>query len=239
MEEPPSAQIAAWGSGPVNMLNKKQAGLTLIEMLIAMVLGLFVTAVIITVFSTNVRSSTENIKMIRLNQELRGVMTMMVDELKRAGYSYAPDVDDFMQDFNVSATCLRYSYDENSDGIQGADERFGFKIEDGIVKWTASGGAPNTPPTAPDCDVAGVNWDDLTDPNIAFITTLDPDDSYFDIPGSVNTNGDTGPAALTATTGVTVYDVTITLTGTTELPFSSDPRRTVTETIRIRNEAPK
>ncbi|MBQ0841247.1 MAG: prepilin-type N-terminal cleavage/methylation domain-containing protein [Gammaproteobacteria bacterium] len=217
------------------MFNKKQAGLTLIEMMIALVLGLFVVGVIITVFSTNVRSSTESIKMIRLNQELRGVMTFMSDELKRSGYSSDPNVGDFMQDFNVSATCIRYSYDENGDDIRDANERFGFKLESNTVKWTTSGGDPNTPPTAPDCGTG--TWTDITDPNLASIATLN-----FDLTGSVNTNGDTGLAALTATTGVSVYDVTITLTGTTDLPHSSDandPSRTVTETIRIRNEDPK
>jgi len=222
------------------MFNQKQAGLTLIEMMIAMVLGLFVTAVIITVFSTNVRSNTANIKMIRLNQELRGVMTMMVDELKRAGYSADPSNSDFMDDFNVSTTCLRYSYDENSDAIQDADERFGFKLEGNTVKWTTSGGDPNTPPTAPDCGT-GI-WTDITDPNLAFITTLDPNDSYFDISGSANSEGAVSDAAFSTTDGVSVYEVTITLTGTTDLPHSSDandPRRTLIETVRIRNEAPK
>jgi len=221
------------------MFNTKQAGLTLIEMMIAMVLGLFVTAVIITVFSTNVRSSTENIKMIRLNQELRGVMTMMVDELKRAGYSADPSNSDFMDDFNVSTTCLRYSYDENSDTIQDPDERFGFKLEGNTVKWTTSGGDPNTPPTAPDCGT-GI-WTDITDPNLAFITTL-ASASDFKIIGSANINGTTGLDALSTTTDTSIYEVTITLTGTTDLPHSTsanDPRRTITETVRIRNEAPK
>jgi len=227
------------------MFNKRQAGLTLIEMMIAMVLGLFVTAVIITVFSTNVRSSTENIKMIRLNQELRGVMTMMVDEIKRAGYSADPTNSDFMDDFNVFPTapphtCLRYSYDENRDGIRDANERFGFKLEDDTVKWTTSGGDPNT---APICGV-GV-WTELTDPNLAFITTLDSAPaSDFKIIGSANSvgGGVSGITALTTTTGISVYDVTITLTGITDLPHSSpanDPRRTIIETIRIRNDDPK
>jgi len=214
------------------MFNKKQTGLTLIEMMIALVLGLFVTAVIITVFSTNVRSSTENIKMIRLNQELRGVMTLMVDELKRAGYSADSSIDNFMDELNFTTTCARYSYDDDDDGTQDANERFGFRLNGNIVEWSRT-------VTSADCSApAAVGWDDLTDPNIASITTL-----TFDLSGSVNTDGvTTGLDTLTATDEVSVYDVTITLTGTTDLKHSSaanDPRRTVTETIRIRNDAPK
>jgi len=228
------------------MFNQKQSGLTLIEMMIAMVLGLFVTAVIITVFSTNVRSSTESIKMIRLNQELRGAMTMMVDELKRHGYSSISTNADFMNDFNTyyppsySSSCVRYSYDEINrdppgpeiDGAQDDDERFGIKLEGNTIEWTRSGGVIG-PLGTPDCDNG--NWTPITDPNLASITTLD-----FDISGSANTNGSTDLGTLSTTTGTSVYEVTITLTGTTDLPHSTSPaRRTITETVRIRNEAPK
>jgi prepilin-type N-terminal cleavage/methylation domain-containing protein len=213
--------------------SKKQAGLTLIEMMIAMVLGLFVTAVIITVFSTNVRSSTENIKMIRLNQELRGVMTMMVDELKRAGYSNVPTVTAFMDELNFTTTCARYSYDEDNsatagDTAPGTDERFGFRLNSNTIEWARNA-------TGTGC--TGGDWTEITDPDLASITTLD-----FDITGSVNTLGTTGSDTFSTTSGVSVYEVTITLTGTTDLPHSSDandPRRTMTETVRIRNEAPK
>jgi len=218
------------------MFNQKQAGLTLIEMMIAMVLGLFVIAVIITVFSTNVRSSTESIKMIRLNQELRGVMTMMVDELKRAGYSKEPTVSAFMDELNFTSTCARYSYDEDDSAALGdtttdADERFGFRLNSNTIEWAKSA-------TGAGC--TGGTWTSISDPNLASITTLN-----FDISGSINTDGvSSGSTAFTTTTDgtVSVYDVTITLTGSTDLPHSSaanDPRRTLIETIRIRNEHPK
>jgi len=209
--------------------------------MIAMVLGLFVTAVIITVFSTNVRSSTESIKMIRLNQELRGAMTMMVDELKRHGYSSESTNSDFMDDFNASSSCVRYSYDETNrspsgsevDGARDDDERFGFKLENSTIEWTRSGGAIGSTLGSPNCDNG--SWTAITDPNLANITTLN-----FDFSGSANINGTTGLDTLSATTDTSVYEITITLTGTTDLPHSStDPRRTISETVRIRNEAPK
>jgi len=210
------------------MINQRQTGLTLIEMMIAMVLGLFVTATIITVFSTNVRSSTENIKMLRLNQELRGVMTMMTDELKRAGYSSDQTVTAFMDEVNFTTTCARYAYDEDNDAILGTNERFGFRLNNDTIEWSQNA-------TGTGC--TGGNWTEITDPNLALITALD-----FDITGSVNTLGTTGIDTFTTTSGVSIYEVNITLTGTTDLPHSSaanDPRRTMTEIIRIRNEAPK
>lgn len=217
------------------MLNpiRPQEGLTLIEMLIAMVLGLFVTAVIITVFSTNVRSNVENIKMIRLNQELRGAMTFMADELKRTGYSADVANSTFMASFDlVNSSCILYSYDDDSNGLRDSDEHFGFRLDTGVnqIKWASNASASSSTT----CNNFGQS---ITDVNMAEITTLD-----FDITGSANTNGASGLTAITTLDGVSVYDITITLTGTTDLPHSSDsndPRRTITETIRMRNEDPK
>ncbi len=203
-------------------LKNKQKGLTLIEMLIAMTLGLFVTAVIITVFSTNVRSNVENMKMIRLNQELRGAMTFMADELKRAGYSDEGSNTNFMSSLSTrkaSDTCFLYSYDNDSDGIQDADEHFGFRLDTDQIKW------------ASDADNNCTFGESITDSNMAEITSL-----YFDVSGSVNTAGED---AFIGTDGVSVYDVTITIRGTTDLPHSSNPIRRIKETIRIRNDAPK
>jgi len=215
-------------------IRANQRGLTLIEMLIALVLGLFVTAVIISVFSTNVRSSTENLQMIRLNQELRGAMSMMSNELKRAGYSADSTNSDFMSDFNISASCVRYSYDEDEDGIQDPDERFGFTLDSDRVRWTRSGGSVGAAGSA---DCTNGTWTSITTADIALITTLD-----FSLDASVNSNNVTSLTALTTSAGVSVYDVTITLVGTKDLPHSNaanDPRRTIEETIRIRNDDPK
>jgi len=207
----------------------QQKGLTLIEMMIAMVLGLFVTAVIISVFSTNVRTNVENMKMIRLNQELRGAMTFMADEIKRAGYSADPSKTNFMSSLStrwVNSSCFLYSYDSNSNGFQDANEHFGFRLDKDVnqIKWASN------------ADNGCSFGESITDANMAKITRL-----YFDISGSVNTNGPT-TNAFTETDGVSVYDVTINLKGSTDLPHSStanDPRREITQTIRIRNEAPK
>ena len=210
-------------------INRLQKGLTLIEMMIAMVLGLFVTAMIITVFSTNVRSNVQNMKMIRLNQELRGAMTFMVDELKKTGYSADPSNSTFMASFDVSGSCILYSYDLDSDGNRDTDEHFGFMLHAGTkqIRWANDAAKA-------DCLTFG---ESITDSNMAEITTLD-----FSFDGSANNNGADGITALTTSTGVSVYDLTITLTGTIDLPHDSaanDPRRTITETIRIRNEDPK
>lgn len=203
-----------------------QKGFTLVEMLIASVLGLFVTGVIITVFSTNVRSSTENIQMVRLNQELRGVMALMTDELKRAGYSADSQNSDFMDELNFTSTCVRYSYDDDANKVQDSDEHFGFRLQNNKVEWSRNA-------TGTGC--TGGTWAALTTIDVASIVTLD-----FDISGSINSLGETGVNALTTTNGVTLIDVGITLVGQKQLPHTITPaKRTIFDTVRLRNETPK
>jgi len=195
------------------MFNQKQSGLTLIEMMIAMVLGLFVTAVIITVFSTNVRSSTESIKMIRLNQELRGAMTFMVDELKRTGYSQDSEVSDFIDSLNrVNTTCILYSYDETPNGTQSNSEKFGFRLNNSQIQWGTSTDSSCTFGTASDL---------ITESNIASIVTLDFTTNTINIGGT------------------DVHEIQITLVGETTLPHDDDPiKREIVQTVRIRNYDP-
>lgn len=198
-----------------------QKGLTLIELMIAMTLGIFVTGVIVTVFTTIVRSNVENMKMIRLNQELRGAMTFMVDEIKRTGYSADPAESAFMTAFYpVNSSCILYSYDNDGDGLRDSDEHFGFRLDTSVdqIKWASN---------ATDSCSFG---EPITDVNMAEITML-----YFDLTGSIN---DHGSADIPPTSGVSVYDVTITLSGTIDLPHGPNPTRTLTETIRVRNDAP-
>jgi len=195
-----------------------------------MVLGLFVIATITTVFSSTVRSNVENMKMIRLNQELRGAMTLMSDEFKKAGYSASSSVTTFMDRTNFTTTCANYSFDINGNGSVDPAEYYGFRFDstNNEIDWGSN-------LTAVGCSTG--TWQAITDSNMAEITTLN-----FDITGSVNTAGTTGSNTWPTTYGVSIYKVIITLTGATDLPHSSDandPRRTIIETTRIRNEAPK
>jgi len=205
-----------------------QSGVTLIEMMIAMVLGLFVIGAISSVFLTNVKTNTANLKMIRLNQDLRGAMTFMVDEIKRAGYSADATNSDFMNFFKrVNSSCFLYSYDANNDGTPDADELFGFRLDadNNEIKWS------NSATTA--CDFG----QSITDANMATIDSLS-----FDITNSVNQEASvTGSLATSNATvvGVSIYEVKITLIGSTDLLGADDPSRTITETVRVRNDAPK
>jgi len=195
---------------------RKQSGLTLIELMIAMILGLFVAGSIITIFISNVKSTSENMKMLHLNQELRVVMGFISDEIKKAGYS-ASSNPNYMDAFTLSDEdgdglndCIIYAYDENADG-SGYDlniDRVGFKWDGDTILW----GKPVT-----SCDDSDGTWTALTDSTVADVTA-------FTLIGSDITAGT-----------VLVKQLDITLTAETSLTPGT-ASRTFTETIRLRND---
>jgi prepilin peptidase dependent protein B len=189
---------------------KQQQGLTLIEMMIAMVIGIIISGAVITIFISNIKLASDNMKMARLNQELRGIMTFISDEIKRAGYSSDAANSLFNDEFNFAtgSSCLRYSYDEDGDGIQDTDERFGFQLNTNVLRWS------NNVTTA-DCS-DGI-WQDVTDTDIATITAF----TITETPVSVGT--------------ININHLDVTLTGQVNLT-PNNASRTITETVRVRNE---
>lgn len=63
---------------------KQQAGFGLVELMIGLLVGMIVVAAATSMLSTTMASSNDNIKMTRLDQEMRQVMTMLSRDLKRA-----------------------------------------------------------------------------------------------------------------------------------------------------------
>lgn len=188
----------------------KQKGITLIELMIALILALIVTATILTIFISNVKSSAENIQMIQLNQELRAAMNFMSDELKRHGYS-SNSTSAAMNTLNTAtASCVIYGYTDSS----AVTSVKGFRLDNGDLEWcsdNASGcGNGNCP---------SPGWQDISTSGTTTITTF----------SVVSDNIPSG--------SVTVERLDLTLTGQRQLnPGTAS--RTLQETIRIRNEAP-
>jgi type IV pilus assembly protein PilW len=60
--------------------------MSLVELMIGSVLGLLVSAMVITMFTSVLGSNQQALSTIRLNQELRNAMDMMVHDIRRAGY---------------------------------------------------------------------------------------------------------------------------------------------------------
>jgi len=191
---------------------KIQRGVTLIEMMIAMLIGLLVVGTVLSIFVTNVKSTTDNVRMIQLNQQLRASLAFITDEMKRAGYSSDGDISymdtlaAFDDDGDGINDCFLYAYDsDSSGGAVTATEIYGFRLSNNELFW--GNNATNA------CDFGN----ELTDIEVARITAFTLTFNAVNA-GSVNVN-----------------QLDVTITGQVNLN-SITVARTLTETIRIRNE---
>lgn len=153
---------------------KKQTGFTLIEMMIALVLGLIVLGATINIYIATVGSSSNLIKSARLNHDLESVMTLMLNDIKRAGYWSGATVaaDSRTNPFTAATTniqipantCVLYSYDADGDGIVDSNEYYGFQFTNNSIQMRKTG---TTTATCTDG-----TWEEFIDGNQLTITSL-------------------------------------------------------------------
>ncbi len=225
----------------------KIAGFSLVELMISITVGLIVVAGIISIFSSTIKSYTDNLRMTRLNQELRVAMNLMVRDIRRAGYRgdanvaliapsdqnpYASTQLPLNQD-NLTITgtdCITFSYDKNSNYSSAIplppnktasvepDDRSGFRLFKGVIQWRHGGSV-----RSPGCP-GSANWNSITDGSTVTITSL----GFSFTPDP--------PQRIQVATGIfrIIRGVTITLTG--ELTNDPTIERTITETVRVQND---
>ncbi|WP_340121141.1 prepilin-type N-terminal cleavage/methylation domain-containing protein [Methylobacter svalbardensis] len=206
------------------VLNKTQRGFTLIELMISMVIGLIILAAVIGMFVSMVKADNDYLKSVRLNQELRSVMSLITRDLRRSGYNGLAATHVIAGTANpfelmaTTATSVNFAYDVNNDGINDCDsERFGFRLNSGAIQ---SGGYTSS---------CVATWQNITDENLVEITAFsvsDPD-LVGDDPEETVTPGKTSA-------GITTHQITIELTG--QLVRDTSVRRTIAETVEIRND---
>lgn len=224
----------------MNIPKRKQAGLSMIELMISITVGLIVVSGVIGMFVSTVTSNAENLKMTRLNQELRMVMDIMSRDVRRAGFRgdgatattpnpFTTGVDNLAAGtVNVANDCISFTYDKTAlDNpptdvglVHHEDDKFGYRRDVvsgvGVIRVRRGDGATG-------CSTG--EWKDLTDSASIDITLL-----RFDLNPSA-------PIAITsgAATSRTIRNVTITLTGQLR---NSNPviNRTITETVRVGND---
>ncbi|MBI3343316.1 MAG: prepilin-type N-terminal cleavage/methylation domain-containing protein [Gammaproteobacteria bacterium] len=228
----------------------KLTGFSLVELMISIVVGLIVVAGVISIFSSTIKSYTDNLRMTRLNQELRVAMDLMVRDIRRAGYRgdanvalisasdqnpYASKQSPQDQDnLSITGSCITFSYDKNGNyssasppppgkvALVETEDRSGFRLLSGAIQWRYGASSPSTV-----CSSTTGNWKSITDGNTVNITALNFSFVPYPPPGIRNT---TISGAFRYIRGVT-----ITLTG--ELVNDPNIKRTITEMVRVQNDA--
>lgn len=164
------------------MLKTQQKGMTLIELMIGLLVGAIISAGAISAFNNSLKSSTDNMNLTRLNQDLRTMMDIMVRDIRRAGFVTSDPalndddgdtINDFLMNNPFAAvavedgnTCFVYMYNRNydsedhtTDPLVDDTERLGFKLVGTELKMR------NSSSTLP-CSAGGSGWQSLTDPAV-------------------------------------------------------------------------
>lgn len=116
----------------VSPSDRNQAGLGLIELMIGLVIGMIVVGAAMTILTSTLTSSNDSIKMARLDQELRQVMTMVSRDLRRAAaWDGAVDVARISLSDPLTLSAVSGSVSVNSS--KGNLDSIGTKAKDGTL----------------------------------------------------------------------------------------------------------
>jgi Tfp pilus assembly protein PilW len=209
------------------LTRSRQQGVSLIELMVSLGLGLVLLLGMTSFLTTSLKSNTSTMKAARLDQELRAIMLLVSRDVRRAGYwgnassgigvGAASYSNPFGTVNTATAGCILYSYDRNGDGSQGSDEKYGVLLSSGTVMLRSGGSTYNCTPGANN------TWEALSDSNVTSITTL-----TFSLASTpYYQSGSSGPNVLSRT-------VTITLAG--QLKSDSSVKQTLTETVKLEND---
>lgn len=173
-----------------------QAGFTLVELMIGILVGMIVVAGVIALYISVIQGSTYATQEARLTQETRISMDFMADDIRRAGYSHAgrllqrddgPDVNPFMQDahniaihdggqcillaydptFSYDLADPNFTFDHDLADLQGQNVQYVFGYRlDGNQLQMLTSQVLDTQ----DCTLG--QWEPLTDPNTTNVTAL-------------------------------------------------------------------
>ena len=181
-----------------------QTGFTLTELMITVALSLTVISSVMVGYLGTYSGSMSTLNSSKLNQEMSALMSMMVADIRRAGFngSVVAGVSPTANVFNTvdntalevfdsmtsntqvaatgSGSCIVYAYDVDQDGVVDANELVGFRLNAGVVQIRTVGNIAD-----PDTCASSINntWTDLTDANFITVTTL-----RFDLSGSMCLN---------------------------------------------------
>lgn len=153
-------------------IRQPQCGLSLIELLVGMALGLMVVAAALVLVAGQLRDSRGLVLESRLMQDLRTASDLIVRDLRRAGYwgdasrgVWRPGVHDLapnpyaaLAPDGAASDVITFSYSQDAaeDGAVDSNEQFGFRLRNGAVQMR----------------IGGSGWQTMTDAGTLEVTQL-------------------------------------------------------------------
>ena len=151
---------------------RAQRGLSLIEMMVGLALGLLITALAGTLLVSHVRENRSLLLEARLMQDLRSAADMVTRDLRRAGYWAGATAGVWSHDTSATlpnpyavlapdsaasdAVRFRYSRDSTENNTVDSNEEFGFRLRNGSIEMLLGAGG----------------WQALTDAGTLNVTTF-------------------------------------------------------------------
>lgn len=244
----------------------KTSGFTLVELLLSIVFGLIVLSGVIYIYISVIVSSSATMKSSKLNTQLMTIMTVMTNDIRRAGFwsnvsdlasenpfnvaddtvvqVFKADDTKISENTNENGVCILYSYDEDQDGEVDGAEYFGFKLlnETVYMRTEVSGDADT-------CATSG-DWTELSEARIykvdsltfnpgdsACVNSNEPDGIDNDGANGIDDDDERDCYAITPNSDdVTVETREIEITMSGYLTDDSFVRFNITQNIRIRND---
>lgn len=228
-------------------MTKHQAGMTLIELMVAMVVSLIVTGAMVAVMANTLGTGTRTINMTHLTQQLRTAMQIMSRDLRRANYLVPAQAISCIQNVNCltdlgisnKVGIVEIGDDTDGDGFgecfsfwldrdsNGSVERTGFRlaVTSGVGRIEILTDDTSTSLDANNCPNG--TWVAITDPDTIDVNSFDVDDSDV-----YNLAINTGGATLNVQKIRLELDAELVSTGNVGYAI----RRVIGDEIRVRND---
>jgi prepilin peptidase dependent protein B len=216
--------------GHRRIARRSMQGLSIVELLIGVAIGLFILAGASAMFVTNVTNSRKILLEARLNQELRSTMDLITRDLRRGAY-WANAING-TSTVGTSATAqanpyaaitlgtneVVYAYSRDAtenDALDAATEQFGIRLNGGQMQMQIGG-----------------NWQTLTNAAVVSITsfTITPRVTAIDIRAACAKT-----CVGTSCPTITVRSYNVVLTG--RLVSDTSVSRTLQSQVRVRNDS--
>lgn len=157
-------------------------GLSLVELMVGLAVGMIVVAAAITLLAAQSREHRSAGLEMRLMQELRGTTELITRDLRRAGHwgdaaaglwagaASAPLANPYAAlapiDAASSAASFSYSRDATENHLLDANEQYGLRLRRGVIELQLGAG----------------NWQALTDPASMTVTEFDIQPAVQELP---------------------------------------------------------
>jgi prepilin peptidase dependent protein B len=220
-----------------------QAGLSLVELLIAMALGLFIVGAALGTSVMQLKASQTLVAQSRLVLDLRTATDLITRDLRRAGYWGAAEAgvwrrsgvdaaatapasnpySTYTADAAPASVTYGYSRDATENHLVDPNEHFGYRLRRGAIEM----------------QLGRDNWQALTDSTSVNVTrlTIAPTEQLVPLDALCNTPCPPDSTTCPPQQRVRSVSVTVSARSTSNRSTDASTERTVQTLVRLRNDA--